>query len=589
MAEIRGSDTDAVAVEANLLLETSTPAVVTETQDTLQEEQLSNDNSEMAKPSNNEAGDKIASEGEIVEFSTSISQHIETNTMQINEVEGDGTAVVEETMQQDKESNNPVSEEESLQVKVEDVHTIEASNIISETKKEIDYVETEVGIGGDAKSEESDNIKTSHPSTAIPEESEIIQQVDKSKNSDSKVESSSQQIIEEINKSEFLITEKEMVKKTESEISAKIRVQEDANFEDGDKISVPDPSIIETSTLLETSPSSDTEQNDSMMDGAWADILGSGQLKKKTLQHGKPNSRPVSSAICTVNISGQLSNGDTVDVHENFKFQLGDLEVIQGIDLIVALMDVGEISRIEIGPRFAYGSTGNGKDIPKESTILYTVELIAVEKEKDLEDHTLQERLKIGNLKRERGNYWYSRCDYPSSIQCYRRALEYLDTENETETDSPDKLQEILDDRLKVYNNMGAAQMKIEAYDAALKSVEHVLRCQKDNVKAIYRKAKILTELGKVREAIGLLERALHIDPSSKIIQQDLMRLQAKQKSDVAKERSLYKKMFQLNDPPSSASSNEKPKIKLTVPWTLMIGAVTACVASYVTYRYKLF
>ena len=38
---------------------------------------------------------------------------------------------------------------------------------------------------------------------------------------------------------------------------------------------------------------------------------------------------------------------------------------------------------------------------------------------------------------------------------------------------------------------MAAAQMKIEAYDAALKSVEHVLRCQKDNVKAIYRKAKV--------------------------------------------------------------------------------------------------
>ena len=57
--------------------------------------------------------------------------------------------------------------------------------------------------------------------------------------------------------------------------------------------------------------------------------------------------------------------------------------------------------------------------------------------------------------------------------------------------DSPEKLQEVLDDRLKVYNNMCAAQMKIEAYEAALKSVEHVLRCQKDNVKAIYRKAKV--------------------------------------------------------------------------------------------------
>lgn len=59
-------------------------------------------------------------------------------------------------------------------------------------------------------------------------------------------------------------------------------------------------------------------------------------------------------------------------------------------------MDVGEVSQVEIGPRFAYGSMGNRKDIPKESTVLYTVELLAVEKEKDLEDYTLEERLKTG-------------------------------------------------------------------------------------------------------------------------------------------------------------------------------------------------
>ena len=40
----------------------------------------------------------------------------------------------------------------------------------------------------------------------------------------------------------------------------------------------------------------------------------------------------------------------------------------------------------------------------------------------------------IRNAKRERGNWWYSRGDYTSSVQCYRRALDYLDTENETET-----------------------------------------------------------------------------------------------------------------------------------------------------------
>ena len=75
--------------------------------------------------------------------------------------------------------------------------------------------------------------------------------------------------------------------------------------------------------------------------------------------------------------------------------------------------------------------------------------------------------------------------------------------------------------------------------------------------------------MGKIGEGVGLLERALHLDPSNKAVQQDLMRLQTKQKLEVQKERSLYKKMFQLGDNTASASSSttnkEKRKIKLPV------------------------
>ncbi|KAI9556257.1 hypothetical protein GHT06_018831 [Daphnia sinensis] len=387
----------------------------------------------------------------------------------------------------------------------------------------------------------------------------------------------------------------ESIENTKESIKEEIKDQDGGkteDHEDSEKIKVPDPSMHEeheekTQTLAAADTAGGEEQ--SIMEGAWADVLGSGQLKKKTIKKGTPNTRPVTSEICTIKISGELADGTVVDVKDKFSFQLGDLEVIQGIDLIVALMDCGEISQVEVAPRFAYGSLGNGKDIPPDATILYTIELLEISKEEDLELVNIDERLRIGNAKRERGNWWYSRGDYTSSIQCYRRALDYLDTENETETDSPEKLQEILDDRLKVYNNMAAAQMKIEAYEAALKSVDNVLRCQKDNVKAIYRKSKIVTAMGKMSEGIALLERALHLDPSSKIVQQDLMRLQAKQKLEVQKEKSLYKKMFNLNSTPAPKTSQGKPKVKLTVPWTLMIGAVTAVVASYVTYRFKLF
>lgn len=57
------------------------------------------------------------------------------------------------------------------------------------------------------------------------------------------------------------------------------------------------------------------------------------------------------------------------------------------------------------------------------------------------------------------------------------------------------QLQELLEYRIKVYNNLAAAQMKVSTYDTALKSVDQVLRCQPDNVKALFRK-------GKVREMI---------------------------------------------------------------------------------------
>lgn len=60
----------------------------------------------------------------------------------------------------------------------------------------------------------------------------------------------------------------------------------------------------------------------------------------------------------------------------------------------------------------------------------------------------------------------------------------------DTTTDA--ELQALLEDRMKVYNNLAAAQMKTQAYDAALKSVESVLSCQPQNVKALFRKGNIV-------------------------------------------------------------------------------------------------
>jgi hypothetical protein len=57
------------------------------------------------------------------------------------------------------------------------------------------------------------------------------------------------------------------------------------------------------------------------------------------------------------------------------------------------------------------------------------------------------------------------------------------------------EVRSLMEECLKVYNNLAAAQMKIKAYDAALQAVENVLRCQPNNVKAVFRKGKVFVLL----------------------------------------------------------------------------------------------
>lgn len=109
---------------------------------------------------------------------------------------------------------------------------------------------------------------------------------------------------------------------------------------------------------------------------------------------------------------------------------------------------------------------------------------------------------------------------------------------------SNSQLQELLEDRVKVNNNLAAAQMKISAYEAALKAVDNVLRCQPQNVKALFRKGKILDAKGDTKAAIPVLQKAATLDPESKAIQQELGKLIMKSRREARNEKDMYQKML---------------------------------------------
>lgn len=88
------------------------------------------------------------------------------------------------------------------------------------------------------------------------------------------------------------------------------------------------------------------------------DVIGNGQLTKKTLKKADTDIQPLRGNLVTINYTGKLADGTVVEQEENFQMHVGDFEVVQGLDMVIPLMRVGEIAEVHTDQRFAYGTLG---------------------------------------------------------------------------------------------------------------------------------------------------------------------------------------------------------------------------------------
>lgn len=91
---------------------------------------------------------------------------------------------------------------------------------------------------------------------------------------------------------------------------------------------------------------------------------------------------------------------------------------------------------------------------------------------------------------------------------------------------------------------MAAAQIKMQMYDAALNSLQTVLKCQPNNLKAHFRKAKAYNGKNDLNMAMKSLQRAKALAPGDLEIQKEINNVSRIMEKQKATERELARRMF---------------------------------------------
>ncbi|GAA6225512.1 peroxisomal membrane protein 11A isoform X1 [Lates japonicus] len=317
----------------------------------------------------------------------------------------------------------------------------------------------------------------------------------------------------------------------------------------------------------------------------WHNITEDRLLRKKVLEPGVPLAPcPTWGQEVTVKMQCVLEDRTVVEKDCKLVFVIGEGDVNQALEECVISMQMGEITLLLADSQYAYGLLGREPDIPAWAPLLYQLQLLDIREKPDPLTLPIADRIRIGNQKRERGNFHFQREEYSMAARAYCMALDVLTTRSRDGSDGgvDAEEEEVRDYRVKCLNNMAASQLKLEQYDEALHTSRDVLTLEPNNVKALFRTGKLLSDKGEYKEAMEVLKKALKLEPATKAIHVELSKLVKRQSGgqDTQEWRAKPAEMLGENITPFLIPAKKKPS---GISWKFILGALVVALGSLVT------
>ena len=275
-----------------------------------------------------------------------------------------------------------------------------------------------------------------------------------------------------------------------------------------------------------------------LVDNDFIDISGDGGLLKKILKEGDGDS-PTKGMMVRAHYTGTLEDGTKFDSSRDrgteFKFKIGQGQVIKGWDEGFATMKINEHAILKCRSDYAYGSRGQGP-IPADATLLFDVELLGFEEpQKEMWEYSDEEKLEEATKLKNEGTEKFKEKDFNSAIELYEKAVSFVD-QNEN------------DNGINVWTacslNIAQAHINLKEYGYAAQKATSVLNKDSNNMKALYRRGVARNHLALPEEAIEDLKKALELDPENKSVKNEIIKSKKLITAAKKKTKEVYGNMF---------------------------------------------
>ncbi|KAJ6839195.1 70 kDa peptidyl-prolyl isomerase-like isoform X1 [Iris pallida] len=285
---------------------------------------------------------------------------------------------------------------------------------------------------------------------------------------------------------------------------------------------------------------------------SWKTVTEIGDDKKvlkKIIKEGEGYERPNDGAVVKVKLIGKLQDGTVFgkkghDGETPFEWKTDEEQVIEGLDRAVTTMKKGEVALVTIPPEHAFSSTESKQElavVPANSTVVYELELVSFEKEKESWDMNTAEKIEAAGKKKEEGNVLFKLGKYARASKRYEKAAKLIEYDSSFSEDEK-KQSKVL--KVTCNLNNAACKLKLKDYKQAEKLCTKVLENDSRNVKALYRRAQAYIQLADLDLAEIDIKKALEIDPDNRDVKLEYRTLKEKMKEYNKREAKFYGNMF---------------------------------------------